>query len=101
MYVDGSQTACFYYCPEGSDKPVYSHDIPEVFTVSEHEYSKKWNQLIALTQNLQAEFKDNNQEPWTNFTLILDNTGKFKIDFNYDDLSNVDLHKRKTIWKYK
>ncbi|BBW97519.1 antitoxin YezG family protein [Geobacillus icigianus] len=99
--VEGSRTAYFYYYPEGSDKPVYSHDIPEIFRVSEHEYSEKLNQLMDLTQKLWTEFKDNTQEPWTNFTLILDNTGKFKIDFNYDDLSNADLHERKTIWKYK
>lgn len=37
--VDGSQTAYFYYYPQGSDSPVHSHDITELFTVSESEYS--------------------------------------------------------------
>ncbi|MFM9276542.1 antitoxin YezG family protein [Paenibacillus jiagnxiensis] len=99
--VEGSQTAYFYYYPEGNDKPVYSHDIPEIFTISEREYSEKWHQLIDITQELWTEFKDNDQEPWTNFTLTLDSTGKFKIDYNYDDLSNANSHERKTIWKYK
>lgn len=99
--VEGSQTAYFYYYPEGSDNPVYSHDITELFTVSEREYSGKWHQLVDLIQKLWGEFKDNDQELWTNLTLTLENTGKFKIDFNYDDLSNADAHERKTIWKYK
>ncbi|MFW9333639.1 antitoxin YezG family protein [Paenibacillus polymyxa] len=31
---------------------------------------------------------------------MLESTGKFKIDFIYDELSNPDPHARKTIWKY-
>ncbi|WP_243291874.1 antitoxin YezG family protein [Bacillus sp. FJAT-47783] len=98
---EGSQTAYFYYYPEGNKKPIYSHDITEIFALSDLEYSEKWNSLVDLVQELWREFKDNEQEPWTNFTFILDKEGQFKIDYNYDDLSNVDLHKRKTIWKYK
>ncbi|GAB6255106.1 hypothetical protein PSKAS_06280 [Peribacillus sp. N1] len=33
--------------------------------------------------------------------MVLDKIGKFKIDFNYDDLSNIDPLERKTIWKYR
>ncbi|MEJ3717994.1 MULTISPECIES: antitoxin YezG family protein [Paenibacillus] len=98
--VDGAQTAYFYFYPEGSDTAVYSHDIPEIFTVSEIEYSEKWNELVDLIQVLWREFKDNDQEAWSNLTLVLESTGKFKIDFNYDNLSNTDPHARKTIWKY-
>ena len=47
------------------------------------------------------EFIDNNQEPWTNFTMSFDNTGKFNINFDYDNLSNTNSHERKTIWDYK
>lgn len=99
--VEGSQTAYFYYYPYGSDSPVYSHDITELFTVSESEYSERWHQLVDIIQKLWREFKDNDQESWTNLTLTLENTGKFNIEFNYDDLSNADIHERKTIWKYK
>lgn len=33
--------------------------------------------------------------------MVFDKTGKFNIDFNYDDLSKADPHERKTIWKYE
>lgn len=99
--VEGSQTAYFYYYPEGSDKPIYSHDITELFTFSELEYSERWRQLLDLSQELWRAFKDNGQEPWTNFTMVFDKMGKFNIDFNYDDLSNINPHERKTIWKYE
>lgn len=98
--VEGSQTAYFYYYPEGSDKPIYSHEITELFTVSELEYTEKWHRLVDFIQELWRAFKDNGQDPWTNLTMVFDRIGKFNIDFNYDDLSNTDPHQRKTIWKY-
>ncbi|WP_226682854.1 antitoxin YezG family protein [Sutcliffiella horikoshii] len=99
--VNGSQTAFFYYYPKVSDKPIYSHDITEQFAISELEYTNNWNKLVDLIQELQKEFKDSGEEPWTNFTLVFDKSGKFHIEYNYDDLSSVDLNERKTIWKYK
>ncbi|MFB6468873.1 antitoxin YezG family protein [Cytobacillus sp. Hz8] len=99
--VEGSQTAYFYYYPEGSDKPIYSHDITELFTVSELEYTEKWHRLVDFIQDLWRTFKDNSQESWINFTMVFDKIGKFHIDFNYDDLSKIDSHERKTIWKYE
>lgn len=33
--------------------------------------------------------------------MVFDKEGKFSINFNYDNLSNVDPHERKTIWKYE
>jgi uncharacterized protein (TIGR01741 family) len=99
--VEGSQTAYFYYYPERSDKPINSHEITELFSVIEQEYIKKWNELVDLTQELWRAFKDNGQETWTNFTMFFDKAGKFRIDFNYDDLTSIDPHERKTIWKYE
>ncbi|MGD6817094.1 antitoxin YezG family protein [Metabacillus sp. 84] len=99
--VEGSQTAYFYYLPEGSDNAIYSHEITELFTVTELEYSEKWHNLIGMIQELWKAFNKNGQEPWTNFTMIFDKVGKFKVVFNYDELSNRDPHERKTIWKYE
>ncbi|WP_353853653.1 antitoxin YezG family protein [Bacillus sp. Bos-x628] len=100
--VEGSQTAYFYYYPEDNDdKPIYSHEITELFTVSELEYTEKWHRLVDFIQELWREFKDNGQESWTNFTMIFDKIGNFNIDFNYEDLSETNPHERKTIWKYE
>jgi len=98
---DGSQTANFYYYPKDNDNPICSHDITELFTVSEEEYSLQWNRLLDSIKELWTEFIDNDQVPWTSFTLIFDNTGKFKINYSYDDLSNADPHEIATIWKFE
>lgn len=99
--IEGAQTSYFYYFPKGSEQPIYSEDIIEHYTVSEEEYFQKWHRLLNYIRELREVFIDEEQEPWTNFTMIFDNSGKFKIDFNYDDLTNVNSHERETIWNYK
>ncbi|GLF90673.1 hypothetical protein Saga11_19320 [Bacillus safensis] len=99
--VEGSQTVYFYFSSkENEGKLVYSHEITELFEVSEHEYKERWHQLVDCIQELSREFEQSGQEPWTNFTMIFDETGHFNIEFNYDDLLNTNPHERKTIWKY-
>lgn len=97
--AEGSQNTYFYYYPN-SGEPVYSHDIPENFEVNESKYMSNLNSLLDLFQDLQAEFKDNENGSWTSLSMFFDSTGKFNIDYNYDDLSSTDPHERKTIWKY-
>ncbi|AEN89414.1 MULTISPECIES: antitoxin YezG family protein [Priestia] len=98
---EGVQESYFYYYPEEDATPIYSHNIVELFNVSEEEYFKKWHCLLGCIKTMKKEFIDNNQEAWTNFTMIFDNTGKFKTDFNYDDLSDENSHERMSIWEYE
>lgn len=99
--VEGKQTSRFYYYPMNRDEPIYSHNIPELFTMSEEEYYRLWNNLLDTMQELKKAFVANKQEPWTNFTMIVDKTGKMNMDFSYEDLSNTDPHERRTIWNYE
>ncbi|MES9779124.1 TIGR01741 family protein, partial [Bacillus velezensis] len=56
-----------------------------------------------LFEELKEEFKLGNQDIWTNLTLKLENTGKFSIDYNYDDVlsSELDDLQRRDVWKYQ
>lgn len=80
--------------------PIYSHDIPEIYSFNEEEYDKLWYQLLDELKLLSDEFKNNNQEQWTNLTFTLESTGKFKVDYDYEDLSDADDHERRVIWEY-
>jgi hypothetical protein len=71
------QKAFFYYYPSNSDK------------------------LLEIMEELWNEFKNNGQEPWTNFTFVLESNGKFKIDYDYTDLSEASPREQRWIWKYK
>lgn len=80
--------------------PIYSHDIPEKYSLNEEEYDKLWYQLLDELKVLSDEFKDNNQEQWTNLIFTLESTGEFKVDYDYEDLSDADDHERRVIWEY-
>ncbi|MEK4069517.1 antitoxin YezG family protein [Peribacillus sp. FSL R5-0717] len=97
---EGTGTAFFFYQPIINDKLIYSHDIPELHSISRIEYRETWRRLIKVLKELLDEFKDNNQEQWTNLSFTLESTGKFKVDYDYEDLSDADDHERRVIWEY-
>jgi uncharacterized protein (TIGR01741 family) len=97
--AEGVQKSYFYYYPKDVDKPVYSHNIPQLFNMDEEDYDKLWYQLLDYLQELWNEFKHN--EKWTNLTFVFDSNGNFKVDYDYEDLSNADDYERRLIWKYK
>ncbi|QNK47032.1 DUF600 family protein [Brevibacterium sp. PAMC23299] len=97
---EGTGTAFFFYQSIINDKLIYSHDIPELHSISRIEYRETWRRLIKVLKELLDEFKDNNQEQWTNLTFTLESTGKFKVDYDYEDLSDADDHERRVIWEY-
>lgn len=86
----GVQRRAFLYYPENRRDPVYSEDIPELFSISEEEYFEKLDMLLDIIEEFKQEFKNSGHECWTNFKFIIDKTGKFNIDFSYKDLSEVD-----------
>ena len=60
-------------------------------------------ELVDIIQELNLEYKENNESVWTNLTFLLDNTGKFNIKYNYDDILNSDFTagERQIIWEYE
>lgn len=98
--LEGVQSTYFYYYPYESDQPIYSLDIPELFDVEEEEYDQLKGQLYDLLRDLWNESKRDGNEVWTNLTLILDSSGKFKLEYGYEDLSETDHFVRSMIWRY-
>ena len=106
VYVYGEitedvRTAFFYYYPENGRTPVHSHNIPDLYEIEKEDYKKLWRQLLDDLKELWYEFKNNYQEPWTNLTMIFNSDGKFKINYDYEDLSEADDYERQIIWKHK
>lgn len=99
--LEDVRTAFFYYYPENSSSPVHSHNIPELFEMERAEYKVSWRRLLDALCELWAEFKKNEMEPWTNLTMIFNRDGGFKIEYDYEDLSDADDFERRIIWKHK
>lgn len=91
----------FYYFTPNKGEPVYSHFIPDIFKIDEMEYYKSLEQLLDSLKELWLEFKNNEQEAWTNLTFIIESSGKFKIDYDYTDLSDIDPNEWQILWEYK
>jgi hypothetical protein len=90
----------FYY-PENNTSPVYFLDIPKKFVIHENEFDNLRIQLFDYLFEMRKTFKEHDQEPWTNLTLYLDSSGKIKIHFDYEDLSDANPLHRRIIWKYR
>ncbi|OYD09395.1 TIGR01741 family protein [Bacillus velezensis] len=101
--LDNSADIYFYFTTPNNSDYLFSHYIPEHFDVSEEIYDQLLIELQELFEKLKEEFKLGNQDIWTNLTLKLENTGKFSIDYNDDDVlsSELDDLQRRDVWKYQ
>lgn len=97
--AEGVRKSYFFNYPVDNTKPVYSHDIPEIFQVEEEKYDLFWYQLLDFLQELKEEFESHGEEPWTSLTMMFNSAGDFKIDYDYEDLSEADDHERSIIWE--
>ncbi|WKB36499.1 DUF600 family protein [Terrilactibacillus sp. S3-3] len=73
----------FYDTPKNRDYYIYSHDIPEIYNISEKAYDKENDKLFKLVRSLQQVFSDNDQEAWTSMVMIVNNERKLKVHFDY------------------
>ncbi|WP_208590071.1 immunity protein YezG family protein [Gracilibacillus suaedae] len=100
-YREGYRKIFFYYYPQTGIKPVYSLDIIDFFNIEEEEYDQLEDELYECFTMLWEEFKEQGQEQWTNLTFILDNTGKMKIDYGYEDISEISPVEKQDRWEAK
>jgi uncharacterized protein (TIGR01741 family) len=74
----------FFFTPvDINADAVYSHDIPDLYQINENAYDEELNKLFELTVKLQQVFIENDQEPWFSVTLLVNDTGKLKVHFDY------------------
>jgi uncharacterized protein (TIGR01741 family) len=96
---EGYSQVYFYYYPKTNNKPIYSLDIVDRYNIDKKIYESFDQKLYDCFVRLWEEFKIQGQEPWTYLTFILDNEGKMKIDFKYDDISALDFIERQNKWE--
>ncbi|SEJ53456.1 Protein of unknown function, DUF600 [Bhargavaea ginsengi] len=104
--VEGYSTAYFYYYPESSapshgGEPVYSLDIPDRFEVDYEHFNQLKESLYNQQKLLWMQFAHREKEPWTNLTFSLKSGGNLKIDYGYEDLSDLDPIEKQDRWEAK
>ena len=92
----------FYYYPTGLLKknPVNVYEVPTKFNVDEDAYMKLVNNLYETIMLIRKEFEVAKEKPWTNLTISIENF-KFKIEYDYENLSELSSEERHIIWQYK
>ncbi|WP_052723772.1 immunity protein YezG family protein [Paenibacillus wulumuqiensis] len=101
--LDDSSEVYFYFNTlEAPQNYIYVYEIPNLYHVEEEVVDREVFALHAICEELREVFRESNQELWTNFTMIIDHTGHFKVDYDYTDLINIEMtdFKRQLIWEY-
>ncbi|WP_413372755.1 immunity protein YezG family protein [Paenibacillus taichungensis] len=100
---DGGGTYFFYSPVNSPEIYEYSLKIPQKFQIDQREFEESEMKLLNLAEKIRKVFDDNDQELWYSFTLSLDSTGKFNINFDYTNWYKTDygFSDQLKIWKYK
>ncbi|MFJ7678596.1 immunity protein YezG family protein [Peribacillus sp. NPDC097198] len=80
---EGEGGVFFFFTPKGEEEHVFSHHIPKLYGVDKRAYNKELHKLFQLTVELQKVFTENNQEAWFSVSLLLNDTGKLNVHFDY------------------
>lgn len=98
-FREGYKKVFFYYYTQSREKPVYCLDITDIFNITEDDYDELENELYICFTKLWEEFKIQEQDQWTNVTFILDSTGKMKINYGYEDISEISSIEKQNKWE--
>lgn len=97
---DFSAKVPFYYY-NINNEPIYSLDISKKFNIDERYIHKLTLDLIYNFKIIRDKFEELNEEKWTSATFILDNTGKMKLNFSYEKLSEDNAMEDFLKWRKK
>lgn len=92
----------YYFKSKTKNKLICCMDIPKEYDIDEDDYYDSLEEIDDLIEELYSLFKENNENKWTNFTLIFDENRKYDIVFDNTDISNgnFSLRERHVVWRY-
>ncbi|MCK6162454.1 MULTISPECIES: immunity protein YezG family protein [Bacillus] len=101
--LDDSAGITFYFTEPNNEECVYGHDIPERYRVSDSTYDHLLVELSEVFEDLKKEYIKNGLGAWTTATLQLEKSGKFSIEYGYEDILNIGLYgiQRIEVWEYE
>ena len=101
--LDDSAEIVFYFNEQNEKEYVNGHQIPHKYNVSKSTYIHLLYELSEIFEELKKTYIQNDLGAWTTATLQLDKTGKFSIDYGYEDILSIGLYgiQRRAVWEYK
>ncbi|UDF18266.1 antitoxin YezG family protein [Bacillus pumilus] len=101
--LDDSAEIVFYFNEQNEKEYVNGHQIPHKYNVSKSTYIHLLYELSEIFEELKKTYIQNDLGAWTTATLQLDDSGKFTIDFGYEDVYSlgIDNVQRIAVWEYE
>ncbi|WP_111292758.1 immunity protein YezG family protein [Bacillus safensis] len=101
--LDDSAGITFCFNEQVDGEYIYGHEIPLKYNVSKSTYIHLLYELSNNFEELKREYIKNKLGAWTTATLELESSGKFSIDYGYEDILNIGLYgiQRRAVWEYK
>lgn len=102
-FRDGGRDLFFSIIPQIKKEFIYSLDISSYFNIDKKEFNILKRKLFSLSEKLREIFIIYGQELWHSFTLSLEQSGKFKIHYDYTNWfeTNYGFNDQIVIWEYK
>ena len=94
----------FYYFPKGflRKKPINVYEVPSRFSIDEEQYSRLANDLYKSIKKLRKKQIENNEKPWSEITIIIEDLA-YKVIYGYEDLSKEreNTIEKRIVWTHK
>ncbi|MDV2884712.1 DUF600 family protein [Alkalihalophilus pseudofirmus] len=88
---EGEGGVFFFFKTNEKEQHIFSHYIPKLYNIDKRAYNQEIHKLFQLTVKLQGIFINNDQDPWFSVTLLLNDTGKLKVHFDYTNWTESDF----------
>lgn len=91
----------FYYVfTSESNKPIQCYELPDLSEINEEQIDAIFEELYEPLREEQSVLVADGKTPWTNYTLVLNSNGHFRVDYDFTSLADGGYEHLKN-WKKK
>lgn len=98
--TDSSYEIFYYVFVSDREAPLQCYDIPELYEIEEEKIDEVFEELYNPLLAEQSDLEHQGKEKWTNYTLVLENNGKFSVNYDFSPLE-LEGYNYLTEWKKK
>lgn len=97
-----SWSSVFYFVDERTKEVIKSHNIPQLYNVSQDIYLQLLDELNAIVLSMYDDFIKDGKDCWEQMSLEVNDKGAFNVNYFYDVINkkNDSQVKREVIWAY-
>jgi hypothetical protein len=95
---DYSRTVFFYFKPKNRSEWIYSLDFEDIYDSDEEKLDASLTAIEHKTAEIWESIKKETGKPFSWMTLIINESGKFEINYSYEKPSDSPVEQKKR-WK--